>query len=389
MKKKFIAILTSAFLMLQFGIANAQITQPLYYDNANSQVSELQTSLKTLGYYSANINGTYDYTTYLAVKSFQTKNNLTVNGVFDLVTLNKLNKVLSNEPSVLTIGIKHERVTELQTYLNALGYLSVLPTGYYGTLTTTAVSNFQRDNGLAVTGNADSSLFTKIFQVIDSKYLPNTTYKNYSVVSGDNTWSLAIKFGITQNDLLKANNLTTNSVINIGQALKIPQVNVPVKPYYNKYGEYQNWFTSAQYLFPIGANATVIDYFTGKSFNVKRTIGAGHSDTETLTAQDTAIMKEIFRGTWSWETRPVIVVVNGRRLAASMAGMPHAGLDAYPADANVSNRSGNYGYGPNLDYIKGNNMDGHFDIHFLGSLRHVDWQTDERHQAMIKISANR
>ncbi|WDU83477.1 hypothetical protein [Caloramator sp. Dgby_cultured_2] len=133
----------------------------------------------------------------------------------------------------------------------------------------------------------------------------------------------------------------------------------------------------------------VIDYFTGKSFRIKRTIGSGHADVETLTAQDTAIMKEIFGGNWTWDVRPIILVVNGRRIAASMAGMPHAGLDAYPSGVNVYNRSGNYGYGPNYDYIKGNNMDGHFDIHFVNSLRHKDWQVDERHQAMIKISANR
>lgn len=82
-------------------------------------------------------------------------------------------------------------------------------------------------------------------------------------------------------------------------------------------------------------------------------------------------------------------MVDGRKIAASIAGMPHAGLDDFPANQNISNRSGDYGYGPNYDYIKGNNMDGHFDVHFQGSLRHKDWQLDPRHQSMIGISSNR
>ena len=38
-------------------------------------------------------------------------------------------------------------------------------------------------------------------------------------------------------------------------------------------------------------------------------------------------MKSIYGGDWSWERRPVIITVNGRKLAASMAGMPHAGVE--------------------------------------------------------------
>lgn len=41
----------------------------------------------------------------------------------------------------------------------------------------------------------------------------------------------------------------------------------------------------------------------------------------------------------------------------------------------------------NLDYIKGNGMDGHIDIHFAGSKRHKDGQIDPDHQKCIKIAA--
>jgi hypothetical protein len=42
-------------------------------------------------------------------------------------------------------------------------------------------------------------------------------------------------------------------------------------------------------------------------------MGANHSDTETLTTQDTQIMKDIFGGYWNWNRRPFILEVDGRR----------------------------------------------------------------------------
>lgn len=190
-------------------------------------------------------------------------------------------------------------------------------------------------------------------------------------------------------ELLRANNFTNNTILSLGQVIKVPVHHIALKTTPGpQYGELLDWFTDAQYVFPIGAAAKVIDYDTGKSFNIKRTYGAGHADVETLTPQDTAVMKEIWNGIWSWSNRAVIIeTADGRRIAASAAGMPHAGLDAYSGDVYVANRSGNYGYGPNLDQIKGNNMDGHFDVHFLNSVRHKDNLMDERHQAMVHKAA--
>lgn len=389
MNKKIIALLLAAVLISPLYSAKAQITQQLFYNASNSQVLELQTDLKSLGYFTSKVDGIFGYSTYLGVKSLQTANGLPVTGNLDFTTLDKLNKLMQKETMVLYYGMRNEKVTELQTYLYGLKYLSVNPTGYFGTLTKDGVSRLQKDCGMVVTGQADSALFNKIFTLIDAKFIPTKSYESYSVVKGDNIFNISQRFKIPQTDLLTANALTYTSILNIGQTLKIPKVNVPVKPTYAKYGEYLDWFTEVQYAFPIGTNAKVIDFFSGKSFNIKRTTGAGHADCETLTVADTAMMKEIFNGVFSWEFRPIILEVNGRRIAASIAGMPHAGLDAYASDINVNGRSDNYGYGPNLDYIKGNNMDGHFDVHFPGSLRHKDWQIDPKHQAMIKISSGR
>lgn len=55
----------------------------------------------------------------------------------------------------LTVGSKdnsQKDVTSLQTFLNAEGYLSVAPTGYFGQMTFIAVKNFQGSVGLPAVG---------------------------------------------------------------------------------------------------------------------------------------------------------------------------------------------------------------------------------------------
>lgn len=151
-----------------------------------------------------------------------------------------------------------------------------------------------------------------------------------------------------------------------------------------------DWWGEAQYLYPIGSVAEIEDVYTGKTFKMKRTFGTNHADVEALTSKDTEVIRSIWGG-FSWERRPIIVKINGRRIAASMAGMPHAGNDAYPALCQAPNLSDGYGTGQNLDVVKGNNMDGVCDIHFLNSTRHKDGSvqavSDPEHQKNIEIAS--
>lgn len=151
-----------------------------------------------------------------------------------------------------------------------------------------------------------------------------------------------------------------------------------------------DWWGEAQYLYPIGSVAEIEDIYTGKTFKMKRTFGTNHADVEALTSNDTEVIKSIWGG-FSWDRRPIIIKINGRRIAASMAGMPHAGNDAYPALSQAPDLSDGYGTGQNLDVVKGNNMDGVCDIHFLNSTRHEDGSveavSDPEHQKNIEIAS--
>lgn len=194
---------------------------------------------------------------------------------------------------------------------------------------------------------------------------PTVTYITHTVVSGDNIWNLSIKYGIPMQELLSVNGFTQSTMLSIGQAIKIPVHNVPVKPTPGpQYGERLDWWTEAQYVFPINKTAKITDFATGRTFFIKRTTGAFHADCEPLTAADSRIIKEIWGGAFSWTTRAVIVEVDGRRIAGSMASMPH-----------------------DIEYIADNEFNGHFDLHFYNSTRHKDNLIDPYHQNQINIAA--
>ncbi|MCT8137790.1 LysM peptidoglycan-binding domain-containing protein [Anaerobacillus sp. CMMVII] len=190
------------------------------------------------------------------------------------------------------------------------------------------------------------------------------SYITHTVVSGDNLWNLSIQYGIPQQELMRTNNLSTNSMLSIGQQLSIPVHNIAVKPVVSaRHGELLDWWTEAQYVFSIGKTAKITDLATGQSFYIKRTIGANHADAETVSINDTNIAKSIWGG-FSWTPRAVICEVDGRRLAASMSFMPH-----------------------DIQYITNNGITGHFDVYFSNSTRHVDGKADNSHQAQVERAA--
>ena len=196
-------------------------------------------------------------------------------------------------PAVSRPGDRGSHVKQLQKALKAAGFYTGSIDGIYGSGTTAAVKAFQRRHGLTRDGIAGKVTIRLLFG---------------QEAAGEE---------------LKTEKLT--------------------------------WFGHENTI-PKGAKVVIKDCLTGKTFNAVRWSGVNHMDTEPATREDTAVMKEICGGSWSWRRRPILVKYNGHVYAASMNGMPHG----------TSTRD--------------NGFDGHFCIHFTFSRTHESNRVDEDHQ---------
>ena len=150
------------------------------------EVTKLQNRLMELGYYTCVANGVYDSDEIAAVKEFQRKNGLTVDGVAGLATQQALYAssavaaftplpVVSASPTPIVVstpypvnqtlktGSTGELVSALQTRLKALGYFTGAVDGQYGSATAKAVKDFQKVNGLTADGVAGAQTLTKLY----------------------------------------------------------------------------------------------------------------------------------------------------------------------------------------------------------------------------------
>jgi len=127
--------------------------------------------------------------------------------------------------------------------------------------------------------------------------------------------------------------------------------------------ELLDW-SEAKNVMTYGTIATLIDVRTGLSWQVASFSNGNHADIEPITREDTATKLQAF-GSWTWTPRPVIVQINGRNIAASVNGMPHAGS------------------------TRNNNMNGHICLHFLGSTTHAATVSHTRdHQNAVMEAYN-
>ena len=125
-------------------------------------VQAIQKRLFDLGYMTTNPDGTYGNDTELAVRVFQSKNDLIVDGYLGPSTRAV---ILSNEakPNGLRLGDQNEQVERLQELLAKAGYLSdANATGYFGEITESALKRFQSNNGLSADGTAGAQTFAKL-----------------------------------------------------------------------------------------------------------------------------------------------------------------------------------------------------------------------------------
>ena len=276
--------------------------------STGSDVKDLQTKLKKLGYYDAYVDGDYGDTTVAAVKAFQKKYNLTADGVVGSETLKKLDSAYKNADSntstdddSLRKGATGTAVKTLQTNLKKLGFYTAYVDGSFGATTESAVKAFQKKYGLTADGVAGSATLKKIESAVASA---------------------------------SSGKITTERL---------------------------DWFNGGKYVIPNGAVFQIKDVSTGLIFSARRQSGGNHMDAEPLTAEDTAILKKINGGTFSWRRRAVLVKYNGHVYAASIYSEPHG-----------------------TNTILDNNFDGQFCLHFYGSKTHGTDRVDADHQKCVE-----
>ncbi len=150
----------------------SDIVQPnmLVYGEKSDVVLAAQERLKTLGYMTTTPDGSYGADTTAAVKQFQSRNDLVVDGYLGPSTRQALN---SSEavPNGIGLGDQNETVTRIQKLLSQYGYLSSANiTGYFGEVTEKAVKNFQSANGLSSDGSVGALTMAKLTGSNPRKY---------------------------------------------------------------------------------------------------------------------------------------------------------------------------------------------------------------------------
>ncbi len=143
-------------------------------------VRQLQEWLTNIGFNPGPINGFYGSQTEFAVRQFQAARRLPVTGIANERTLQELEAasppietvspddnegfIFYRGRALLRNGDKGDDVKEVQGWLTDIGFNPGWIDGDYGSATQSAVSQFQRENNLSVTGVADTRTLQKIEQ---------------------------------------------------------------------------------------------------------------------------------------------------------------------------------------------------------------------------------
>ena len=127
----------------------------------------------------------------------------------------------------------------------------------------------------------------------------------------------------------------------------------------------KNWFDGGSSVLDAGKYGYIYSVNSGITVRIKRMGGHNHADCEPATAADTAKLKKIAGGSFSWDCEPVILYSEGKYVACSINTMPHGDQT-----------------------IKNNGYKGQFCLHMVGSTTHGTDSVNESHQSAIKKAYN-
>lgn len=355
--KRRIILLFAALLVCLAPLASslAYESTTLSHGMQGDEVRELQQALISLGYLKGTADGIYGNKTENAVRKFQRKNKLSVDGLAGIKTKElifskasgassssgssgnsseKKNENASNgnasdnnisagslfggNYATLKSGNKNTRVRALQTALIALNYLSGSADGSYGKKTKAAVIAFQKANNLTADGAAGKKTLTALEKAYQNGE------KAASQPAAEPTAAPAAESAETE----------TGSIN--------PKISGPDS------GSVQllSWYDVVKPSVSGGQHLLIYDPSSGLSWTVRVLARGRHCDAEPLTAQDTRTMVKAFGGTNTWNQKGVYVQLpDGRWSVASTHDMPH------------DNGS-----------IKDNDFNGHLCVHFLRTM---------------------
>ncbi|MGI5848609.1 MAG: peptidoglycan-binding protein [Christensenellales bacterium] len=154
--------------------------------STGDSVSSLQNRLHNLGYLDyKGSTGYYGALTKTAVVRFQNNHGLAADGIAGAATQAKLYSSFAKS-LILNIGNRGEAVTTLQAKLKELGFYTYGSiTGYYGSITKSAVLGFQKAYGLAADGIAGPVTRNKLFSgtVSPTAAMPNTSASKIAYIA--------------------------------------------------------------------------------------------------------------------------------------------------------------------------------------------------------------
>ncbi|MBA3310480.1 MAG: peptidoglycan-binding protein, partial [Nocardioidaceae bacterium] len=147
--------------------------------DSGTKVRELQGRLKQILWYYGDITGQYGEPTVEAVTGFQVKRGLPSTGEVDrrtwqrllgmtrMPTYNEMHNILVPGPTIIGPEDDGKDVRDLQARLAQIAWFDERVTGYYGEVTTAAVTGFQTKRAIPTTGEVDQRTWDRLLEMTE------------------------------------------------------------------------------------------------------------------------------------------------------------------------------------------------------------------------------